>query len=44
MTKERLKRKMAAVGTPKARGNEAIKDGIASLMRLGAAAKPVLVV
>ena len=43
MTKERLKRKMAAAGTPKARGKEAIKDGIASLMRLGAAAKPVLV-
>lgn len=45
MTKERLKRKGLAGGTPKAApgGKEAIKDGIASLMRAGAASKPVLV-
>jgi len=45
MTKERLKRKGLAGGTPKAApgGKEAIKDGIASLMRAGAAGKPVLV-
>ena len=46
MTKERLKRKGLAGGTPKAAapgGKESIKDGIASLMRAGAAGKPVLV-
>jgi hypothetical protein len=44
MTKERLRRKGAAAATPKAGGKEAIKDGIASLMKAGAAGKPVLVV
>lgn len=44
MTKERLRRKGAAAASPKAGGKEAIKDGIASLMRAGAAAKPMLVV
>ena len=43
MTKERLRRKGAAAATPKAGGKEAIKDGIASLMKAGAAGKPVLV-